>query len=39
MKLCIHNVLSGENQTVGNTVERFLTPYQYSGGGGGALPY
>ena len=27
---CIHNMLSGENQTDGNTLERFLTPYQYS---------
>ena len=29
-ELCIHNMLSGGNQTDGNSLERFLTPYQYS---------
>ena len=30
MSLCIHNMLSGGNQTDGNTLEIFLTPYQNS---------
>ena len=30
IKLCIHNMLSGGNQTNGNSLERFLTPYQHS---------
>ena len=30
MELCIHNMLSDGNQTDGNTLERFQTPYQNS---------
>ena len=29
MSLCINNMLSGGNQTDGNSLERFLIPYIY----------
>ena len=30
LHVTMHNMLSGGNQTDGNTLETFLTPYQYS---------